>query len=192
MTTALLLIDFWNIQNDYFPKGKWELHNTEVAVENGAKILNFFREKQLPIVHVRHEFGDDGPSPPPPPPNSEKSTIHNFQKVSVSPQEGEDVVVKHQVNCFRDTNLKEILDNKKIEKVVVVGAMTHMCLDAGVRAAADFGFSVVVVHDGCVAEGQEFNGVRVGAEEVHAAFMASWGFAYAKVVKTEELLGEMK
>ena len=48
-----------------------------------------------------------------------------------------------------------------------------MCIDAGVRAAADFGFSVVVVHDACATKAQEFNGVKVGAEEVHATFMAS-------------------
>lgn len=180
--TALLLIDF---QNDYFPDGKWVLEDIETAAANGAKLLAEFRHKGLPVVHVRHEFTmDDAPFFIP---GSEGAWIHS----SVAAQEGEPVVLKHTVNSFRDTNLQVILDGLKVDHLVVVGAMSHMCIDAGVRAAADFGYDVTVAQDACATRDQTFNGVTVQAKHVHAAFMAALEFAYARIVNTDELLAEI-
>lgn len=180
--TALLLIDF---QNDYFTGGKWELEGTQAAADNGAKLLAEFRHQGLPVVHVRHEFADqDAPFFTA---GSEGAWIHS----SVAAQEGEPVVLKHAANSFHDTNLKAILDELKVEHIVVVGAMSHMCIDAGVRAAADFGYEVTVAQDACATRDQEFNGVTVPAKQVHAAFMAALGFAYARIADTKELLTEM-
>jgi len=101
------------------------------------------------------------------------------------------VVLKHQVNSFQETNLKAVLDELNVEKLLVVGAMSHMCIDAGVRAAADLGYEVSVAQDACATLAQEFNGVTVPAEQVHAAYMASLAFAYAHVANTDELLSEL-
>jgi nicotinamidase-related amidase len=67
-----------------------------------------------------------------------------------------------------------------------------MCIDAGVRAAADFGYEVTVAQDACATRDQEFNGITVPAKQVHAAFMAALGFAYARIADTKELLAEMR
>ncbi|WP_372832106.1 cysteine hydrolase family protein [Pontibacterium sp.] len=183
LNTALLLIDF---QNDYFADGKWELEGTQAAADNGARLLAEFRNKGLPVVHVRHEFSaEDAPFFVA---GSEGARIHT----SVAAQEGEPVVLKHAANSFRDTNLKATLDELKIDNLVVVGAMSHMCIDAGVRAAADFGYEVTVAQDACATRDQEFNGITVPAKQVHAAFMAALGFAYARIADTKELLAEMR
>jgi nicotinamidase-related amidase len=64
--------------------------------------------------------------------------------------------------------------------------MSHMCVDAGVRAASDLGYKCVVVHDACATRDQEFAGTGVAAAEVHAAFMAALGFGYARLVTADE------
>ncbi len=51
----------------------------------------------------------------------------------------EPVVLKHHINSYRETNLKEILDKQEIDEVVICGAMSHMCIDAVSRASNDFG-----------------------------------------------------
>ena len=51
MKTALLLID---IQNDYFPGGKMELDGSLEAGRCAQKVLAFFRERGLPLVHIQH------------------------------------------------------------------------------------------------------------------------------------------
>ena len=64
-----------------------------------------------------------------------------------------------------------------------------MCIDAAVRAAQDFGYTVTAVHDACASRELEFHGVSVPAEQIHAAFMAALDFGYATVLSTEEYLG---
>ncbi|MBA4064832.1 MAG: cysteine hydrolase [Isosphaera sp.] len=176
---ALVLID---VQNDYFPGGKWTLSGIEVAADNAAKLLAKARVVGDLVVHVRHEF----PSADSPffTPGSAGAQIHPKVKCL----DGEPVVLKHHVNSFRETDLKEILDRQGVEEVVICGAMSHMCVDAGTRAASDLGYKCVVVHDACATRDQEFEGAVVPASQVHAAFMAALQFGYAKLVSTEEYL----
>ena len=68
--------------------------------------------------------------------------------------------------------------------------MSHMCVDAGTRAASDLGYRCVVVHDACATRDQEFEGAVVPAAQVHAAFMTALKFGYAASVSTEEYLSK--
>jgi nicotinamidase-related amidase len=178
---ALVLID---IQKDYFPGGKWTLSGIDAATDNAAKLLAAARAAGDLVVHVRHEFPTaDAPFFAP---GSAGAEIHP----KVGSHQGEPVVLKHHVNAFRATDLKGILDRHGIEEVVICGAMSHMCVDAGTRAASDLGYRCVVVHDACATRDQEFNGAVIPADQVHAAFMAALRFGYATLVSTEEYLGK--
>ena len=75
---------------------------------------------------------------------------------------------------------------------MICGAMSHMCVDAGVRADSDIGYKCVVVHDACATRDQEFEGAVVPATDVHAAFMAALRFGYATLISTEEYLARKK
>jgi nicotinamidase-related amidase len=181
-TTALLLIDF---QNDYYSTyagAKWALSGTEAAASNAAILLAEFRKQGLPVIHVRHEFpSDDAPFFLP---ESEGAKIHN----SVAAIEGEPIVLKHQINSFRDTRLQTILTDLNVDKLVIVGAMSHMCIDAVTRAAVDIGYECHVAYDACATLDLEFNGEIVPAKHVHYAFMAALSFGYCNVDSTDKLL----
>ncbi|CRM03407.1 Streptothricin hydrolase [Pseudomonas sp. 31 E 6] len=174
---ALILID---IQNDYFPQGKWPLDGVEAAADKAAQVLQAFREAGDAVIHVRHEFtSEDAPFFTP-----ESKGAHLHPKVL---NEGnEPVVLKHFVNAFRETNLRTLLEKRSITELVVVGSMSHMCVDAVVRAAADLGYTVTVIHDACATLDLEFNGQVIPAAQVHAAYMAALAFGYANVVSADE------
>ena len=138
MTTALLLID---IQNDYFEGGKCPLVGMDVAAERSVSLLDAFRESRLPVIHVRHEFQD--PEAAFFAAGSEGALIHPL----LAPVRGEPVVVKHQINSFKGTPLADLLEERGVKNVVIAGAMTHMCVDAVTRAAADRGYGCFVAHD---------------------------------------------
>jgi nicotinamidase-related amidase len=177
--SALIVVD---IQNDYFPGGKWPLVGVDAAADNAARIIQATRDSGDLVVHIRHEFtSEDAPFFTP---NSEGAKLHP----KVLNKADEPVVLKHFVNSFRETELKQILDQHGIEELVVIGAMSHMCVDGITRAAADMGYKVKVIHDACASRDLEFNGTTVPAAHVHAAFMAALGFAYAEVISTEALL----
>src|ERR671939_373913 len=73
------------------------------------------------------------------------------------------------------------------DEPVVEGMMSSMCVDATVRAGADLGFGMTVIHDGCAAPDLEFGGRQVDGASVHAAFMAALGDGYATLVSSGEL-----
>lgn len=176
---ALIVVD---IQNDYFPGGRWTLSNVEEAARKAALMIDAFRESGDLVVHIRHEFpSDDAPFFRP---GSEGAQLHQ----SVINRPDEPVVLKNFINSYRETNLKEVLDRNGIDEVVVVGNMSHMCVDGITRAAVDYGYKTTVLHDACATLDLEFKGVKVPAEQVHAAFMAALSFGYAPVITTAEYL----
>jgi nicotinamidase-related amidase len=178
---ALIIVD---LQNDYFPDGKFALSGIEAAAANAARLLHAARAAGDLVVHVRHEF----PSAEAPffAPGSEGAKINK----AVENREGEPVVVKRHINSFRETDLKDILDRHGVTELAIVGAMSHMCVDAVTRAAVDFGYRATVAHDAVATRDLEFNGVNIPAAQAHAAFMAALGFAYASVVSTDQLLAK--
>ena len=90
-------------------------------------------------------------------------------------------------NSFRATGLQGILEKQGIKHLTVAGMMTHMCVDATVRQAADLGYQVTLLGDACATRAQSFCGETVLARQVHAAFLAALNGFYAKVIPSHEL-----
>ena len=97
-------------------------------------------------------------------------------------------MVKNYPNRFRDTPLLEILKQEKVDHLVICGAMSHMCIDATVRAAFDFGFTCLVAEDACATRDLAFRGRTIKAADVHASFMAALSAPYARVIATKEVM----
>jgi nicotinamidase-related amidase len=185
MKTALLIID---IQKDYFPGGKHPLVNPLKAAQKAYMILQCFREQGRHHVHIQHISkepeatffisGDRG------------TDIHD----SVAHFEGEPIVYKHEPNSFLHTNLLELLKSWEIQRVIITGMMTHMCVDATARAASDLGFQVIIAEDACATRDLKYGDTIISADYVHKAFLAALQ-SYGKVMKSDEIIallaGEM-
>jgi nicotinamidase-related amidase len=179
MNTALLIID---IQNDYFEGGRMTLVGAEESSQNAKLILRNFRKKNLHVIHIRHIA--TRPDATFFLPCTEGSEIHK----NVKPIENEKVIEKHFPNSFRETELLDYLKSKKISDLVICGMMIHMCIDATVRAAKDFGFDITLISDACATRQLEINGEITKAKDVHNAFLSALNGFYAKVVGTEEYI----
>ena len=178
MARGLLVID---IQRDYFPGGACPLVGPEAAAEVAHSLLEAFRAAGDPVVHLRHVW--DSPEATFMRPGTPGQEIHE----SVAPADGEPVIDKTEPNGFLGTDLAEVLERLEVSDLHVVGMMSSMCVDATVRAAADLGHEVTVVHDACAAPDLEFEGVRVPGAMVHAAFMAALADGCAEVVRSSDL-----
>jgi len=174
---AIIVID---LQNEYWPNGNLPLENINDAAANAARVIAHGRETGALIVNVRHEM----PGAPVFVPGSDGVEINE----AVIPGEGEPVVTKNFPNAFRETGLKQLLEENGIDEVVAVGAMSHMCVDATVRAANDLGYKTVTIHDACATRQLEFNGTTVPAAHVHAALMAALAFFYGDVISADEFI----
>jgi nicotinamidase-related amidase len=178
MNQALLIID---IQNDYFPGGAMELVGSPAAGAQAGKLLQAFRQKARPVIHIQHVSTRPGatfflPDTP-------GVQIHE----SVAPKAGETVFQKHFPNSFRDTPLLEHLRKQQITQLVIAGMMTQMCVDSSTRAAADLGFQCVLAHDACATKAMAFGGKTIPAQDVQTAFLASLNGLFARVLSAQEI-----
>lgn len=169
--TALLLID---IQEFYFPEGAVPLSEPEKAADNAALLLQSFRHKSLNVIHVQHKLGRG-------------DQIHP----AVSPLPGEKLITKTEVNAFKNTDLLEHLQQLGITTLVIAGMQTHMCVEAAVRAAKDYGFECIVAADACATRDLKYDKTVVPAAMVHAATLATLNRTYARVLSTNLLISEL-
>ncbi len=183
MSVGLLLID---IQNDYFPGGKMELQGSAEAAQVAGRLLDFFRRRGLPVVHIQHLSTREGATFFIP--GTAGAELHD----AVKPQPGERVIQKHYPNSFRETDLLEYLQGAGIQQLVVAGMMTHMCVDATVRAATDYGLSCSIVQDGCATRNLKLNGQEVMARDVHIAFLAALNGVYGRVISADAVTAELQ
>ena len=58
-----------------------------------------------------------------------------------------------------------------------MGELLVVCVDGITRASVDFGYQTTVLHDACATLDREFEGVKMPAARVHAAFMPALKFS---------------
>lgn len=177
MNTGLILVD---IQNDYFAGGNMELVGMQNAGSRAGELLSIFRERGWPTFHIQHIAAQQGATFFLP--ETEGAALHE----SIEPLSGELVIQKHYPNSFRETSLMQELEKQDVKKVVICGAMSHMCIDATTRAAFDHCFDCTVVQDACATRDLEFGGNKIDAADVHGSFMAALGSAYAQLLSLDE------
>lgn len=176
---ALVLVD---IQNDYFAGGSMELVGMGQAAKNAAKILDYARDENIRIFHIQHIATSNAATFFLP----ETKGVEHHQ--SVRPSNNEQVIKKHFPNAFRDTELEANLRKNDLNEICIVGAMSHMCIDATARAAFDAGFRCTVVQDACATRDLDFQGRKIAAADVHGSFMAALSSPYATVIDTSAIV----
>jgi len=162
---ALLVID---VQNFYFPGGRSELVEPVQAAEKAAIAIAHARTENNPVIYIQH-----------------KSAAGMEINDLVKPALGEAIFVKEEVNSFLGTGLAEHITNLSIDTLVICGMQTQMCVEAAVRAASDFGYYVILLHDACASRNLKFGDREVTAADVHASTLAAMK-SYATVLSVEE------
>ena len=131
--SALILID---CQNTY-RQGVMELSGVEAALDEAASILSRARRLGIPVIHIQHDAGPGTPYDI----RAEIGAIAN----KVAPLPDEPVIVKSFPNSFAGTDLEARLKASGRNNLVIVGFMTHVCVNSTTRGAFTLGFSPTVV-----------------------------------------------
>jgi nicotinamidase-related amidase len=160
-----------------------ELKAPLLAAQQAGRLLDLFRQQGWPIVHIQHISNRPGATFFLP--DTDGLDFHE----TIRPLAGEKVIVKHFPNSFRETGLLEHLHGSGIEGLVICGMMTHMCVDATIRAAADLGYSVRLAADACATRALAYDETQVTAVQVQAAFLAALK-SYGQILETEEILAQ--
>ena len=179
--TALLIID---AQQEYFaPIGKVVLPDGPAAVKQVARALAWVRGAGVPVVHIVHESGR--PNPTTFAPGSAALEIHSDAR----PTGAEPVMTKHWPGSFTGTDLERWLRERGVERLIVSGFMTQMCVDTTARQAEHLGFAVSVLADATAAMAVTApDGALISADQVHRTHLGSLSGFLAQIVRVADLV----
>ncbi len=172
MKEALLIID---VQNDYFPGGANPQHRALEAEAAIQKWIADSRKVGRPIIYMQH-FNDPEDS------FFRPGTAGAEISPRIAPMSEDKVIVKYAPNSFLNTELDAYLKSLGIEKLIVCGMMTHMCVDATVRSAMDYGYAVDLIAEGCATRDLTLGDVTIPAETVQETYLASLSGVFATLI----------
>lgn len=96
----------------------------------------------------------------------------------LQPVDGDFVIDKNRCSSFYGTRLEPILTSMGIQRLVVAGVTTNMCVETTVRDASQRDYEVFVVGDAC----GELE------EERHRVSLRTMGFGFARVVGVDDVV----
>lgn len=178
---ALLVIDVQAAIDD--PRWAREgPRNNPQAEANIALLLEHWRGRRWPVIHVRHESREPDSSYRPGQPGIEF-------KPATAPRPGEIVITKHVPDAFIATTLLEMLRGSGVRSVIVTGVITNNSVEATARSAGNLGFATCVVADATATFARSDHAGRLRtADEVHAMSLANLDGEYARILTTTQVL----
>jgi nicotinamidase-related amidase len=150
--TALLIID---LQTDVFADGPWKVVGAADVLPRAKQVLAAARCLKLPIIHTKEvhrkemvDFGRelDGAEP-----------VHCLETWSgtnfhpeLAPIDGEFTIAKRRYSCFFATDLEILLKGLKVETLVIMGAITNVCVHYTALDAHQRDYHFHVIEDCCI------------------------------------------
>ena len=182
-TTALLLIDVQKGVNDtgYYGGTTGRRNNPDAEVKQ-ASLLDQCRDAGLQVAFTMHDSREDG-SP------LKLSLDSGAQLDGFEPAEG-DITVSKDVNSgFVGTSLEVDLRRRGINRLVVAGFFTNVCVETTVRMAGNMGFDTYLVHDACATTNRVgLDGTDYDPDLVHDLSVASMNGEFCTAISTKDAL----
>lgn len=172
--TALLIIDVQEGFNDPV----WGERNNPQMETHVASLLWSWRVSHRPIFHIRHASAHhDSPLHP-------SKTGFAFQFVA-HPRYDETIITKSVNSALIDTELLELLREKEVEHLVIIGLTTNHCVSSTARMASNLGFNTYIIKDATAAFAKEWDGQLFSAELIHNVSLANLSDEFATILDTE-------
>lgn len=165
--TAMLVVDMQNALILEHPYDEKRLIKTISQMEQ------ICRDKGIEVIFIRHEDNTLVPG---------ENGFEIYSKVA--PEKDEKVFNKKYNSAFRKTGLREYLQEKGVERLIVTGMQTDFCVDATIKAAFEYGFDVIVPRGGHTT----FDNRYLSSEELYHYYSYEiWNHRYAQVMSVDHI-----
>lgn len=154
---ALLLID---LQNDYFPGGKFPLWNTDAILAETEKVITKANNAGVPIIHIQHVTDSASGSAAFFNAGTQGAAIHP-RILAAAP--AAPVIVKTHADSFYETNLEEVLAGLGVDTLWIAGMMTQNCIAHTAISKTAEKYDVAVLPDLCSTVDQMIHNIALRA-----------------------------
>jgi nicotinamidase-related amidase len=159
--SALVVID---MQRDVVAPA----YEVDRVVDNINTLIDKARAEDVPVIWVQHS-DDDMPR------DSEGwQYIPELQR-----KDDEPLVHKHYGDAFEETELEQLLAERKIGRLVVTGAQTDACIRSTLHGALVRGYDATLVEDAHTTEDMRQWGSPLGPDQAIAYTNMYWSFSAA-------------
>lgn len=156
--------------------------NNPQAEQQIAVLLEIWRGKGLPRIHIRHDSTFAQSDYRPGQPGNEFKSV-------VAPQSGETIIAKKTNSAFIGTRLAEHLASSNSRTLIICGVATQNSVEATVRMAGNLGYDTYLISDACFTFAKrDFSGRLRSADEVHDMSLANLHGEYCTVLESKEVI----
>lgn len=181
MNRALLIID---VQREYF-EGAFPIRHPVGHLDAILDMMDAANKVKIPTVVIRHHQPD--PESPVFRQGSDLWQLHD--EVESRPR---DVLIDKQLpGSFTNTPLDDLLREKKIDTVSIVGYMTQVCCDTTARQAFHRGYNVEFLRDATGTLDVQNKAGSVTAEQLHESILVAQQMFMSDVIDKETWLGRI-
>lgn len=167
MGKTLLVID---LQNDYFPGGKFPLWNAEGTLLSIENAIGQARLSKVPVVLIQHIADETRGIAPFFNKGTEGAKLHP-RILAAAPEAA--VIVKRHADGFVGTPLGETLDRLGTTDLLVCGMMTQNCVTHTAISKSAEKYRVVVLSDCCATVDEMIHKIALNALSTRVA-LAPW------------------
>ena len=152
---ALLVID---VQNDYFPGGKYPLWKAEEVADNIVMAIRRARDAGVPVVLIQHVAD---PAQGSAPFFNEGTTGVQIHPRVLHEAAEATVVVKRFADSFHATELESVLQGWQTSQLILCGMMTQNCVTHTAVSPAAREYRVVVLPECCTTVDEMLHGIAL-------------------------------
>lgn len=164
---ALIVID---LQNDYFPEGKFPLWNTDITLANIEAAIAKARTKNIPVILVQHIA--DASKGIAPFFNAGTTGVEIHPRILLAAPDGI-FVTKAFADSFHNTTLEETLSKLGTEELLICGMMTQNCVTHTAISKAAEKYSVKILTDCCTTVSQMIHRIALNAVSTRLSLVES-------------------
>jgi nicotinamidase-related amidase len=167
MRQALIVID---VQNDYFPTGKYPLWNADKTLTHIESAITNAIKNKVDIIHVQHIANPSNGVSPFFNEGSDGVKIHS-RILAAAPDAP--IVIKRYADSFHQTNLDEILQALDVQELLICGMMTQNCVTHTAISKAAEKYQVSILADCCTTVDEMIHGIALSAISTRVALKQS-------------------
>jgi nicotinamidase-related amidase len=167
MSKALLVID---LQNDYFPEGKFPLWNTDATLQQVVHAIERAKAHNIPIVIIQHIANSSMGIAPFFNNGTTGADLHP-RILAAAPEAP--VIVKEFADSFVNTNLEETLARLGTTELLVCGMMTQNCVTHTAISKSAEKYQVSILADCCTTVNEMLHNIALHALSTRVSLVAS-------------------